>query len=212
MAVKKTANWKRTTASSDPPAHDDVGNPDLEVELDSLGSFFIRLIDDDYCQDDAEVSHADVVEVIVLSSDSNPLPSLKTRRANRKVKFSHPLAYLDPNFLMKTQQHEARRTTRHSGHVVTSAGLPNSPVRKCRSEVSNLPVHTCPKAGCFRQPLNPSDSDYQVTSHSSSGESTGTQLPPLKTVLGYVFTSIKFVNLFITFNIYCFLTLLLFQG
>src|SRR3954465_14394242 len=135
--VKKPANRKRTTASSDPPADDDVGNPDLEVELDSLGLFFIRLIDDDYCQDDAEVSHANAVEVIVLSSDSNPLPSLKIRRANWKVKFSHPLAYLDPNFLVKTQQHKAHCTTRHNGQVVISTGLPNSPVRKRRSEVSN---------------------------------------------------------------------------
>lgn len=85
---------------------------------------------------------------------------------------------------MKTQQHEARRMTRHSGQVVTSAYLPNSPVRKCHSEVSKLPVSTCPKMGCFRQPLNPSDSDYQVTSHSSSGESSATQLPPLKMLLG----------------------------
>ena len=114
-AVKKPTNRKRTTASSDPPADDDVGNPDLEVELDSLGLFFTRLIDSDHCQDDTEVSHADAVEVIALSSDSNPLPSLKIRRANRKVKFSHPLAYLDPKFLMKTQQHEARRFTKQSG-------------------------------------------------------------------------------------------------
>ena len=183
-AVKKTAHRKRTTASSNPAPDDDVDNPDFEVELDSLGLFFMRLIDDDICQDDAEASHADVAEVIILSSDSELLPSLKIRQAKRKVKFSHPLAYLDPKFLMKTQQHEARRTTRHSGQVVTSAGLPNSPVQKRRSEVSNLLVSACPKAGCFHQPLNPSDSDYQVTSHSSSGESSATQLPPLKTVLG----------------------------
>ena len=161
-----------------------MGNSDLEVELDSLGLLFTRLIDDDTCQDDAEASNADVAEVTILSSDSDPLPLPKFLQANRKVKFSHPLAYLDPKFLMKTQQHEARRTTRHSGQVVTSAGLPNSPVRKRRSEVSNLLVSDCPKAGCFRQPLNPSDSDYQVISHSSSGESSATQLPPLKTVLG----------------------------
>src|SRR3954469_4363853 len=66
--VKKPANRKRTTASSDPPADDDVGNPDLEVEIDSLGLFFMCLIDDDYCQDDAEFSHANAAEVIVLSS------------------------------------------------------------------------------------------------------------------------------------------------
>ena len=161
-----------------------MGNPDLEVELDSLGLFFTRLIDDDACQDDAEASNAEFVEVTILSSDSEIFPLPKFRQANRKVKFSHPLAYLDPKFLMKTQQHEARRTTRHSGQVVTSTGLPNSPVRKRRPEVSDLFVDLHPKAGFFRQPLNPSDSDYQVTSHSSSGESSATQLPPLKTVLG----------------------------
>ena len=180
--VKKPAKKRKTTASSDPAVDDDVGNSDPEVELDSLGLLFTRLIDDDTCQDDAEASNADVAEVTILPSDSDPLP--KFRQANRKVKFSHPLAYLDPKFLMKTQQHEARRTTRHSGQVVTSTGLPNSPVQKRRSEVSNLLVSACPKAGCFRQPLNPSDSDYQVTSHSSSGESSATQLPPLKMVLG----------------------------
>ena len=182
--MKKTAHRKRTTASSNPAPDDDVDNPDLEVELDSLGLFYMRLINDDVCQDDAEASHADVAQVIILSSDSETLPSQKIRQANRKVNFSHPLAYLDPKFLMKTQQHEARHTTRHSGRVFTSTGLPNSPVRKRHSEVSNLLVSDCPKVGCFRQPLNPSDSDYQVTSHSSSGESSATQLPPLKTVLG----------------------------
>ena len=161
-----------------------MANPDSEVELDSLGSFFIHLIDNDYYQDDAEASNADVAEVTILSSDSDTLSLPKFRQANRKVKFSHPLAYLDPKFLMKTQQHEARRTTWHSGQVVTSAGLPNSLVRKCRSEVSDLFINLYPKAGFIRQPLNPSDSDYQVTSHSSSGESSATQLPPLKTVLG----------------------------
>ena len=99
-----------------------MGNPDLEVELDSLGLFFTRLIDDDACQDDAEASNAEFVEVTILSSDSEILPLPKFRQANRKVKFSHPLAYLDPKFHMKTQQHEARRTTRHSGQVVTSTG------------------------------------------------------------------------------------------
>ncbi|XP_044458424.1 uncharacterized protein [Triticum aestivum] len=116
--VKKPAK-KRTTASFEPNADADVANPDLE--------------------DDAESSQADDIEVIILSPGSDPVPTLKIRRANRKVKFSHPLAYLDPNFLLKTQQHEARRTTRHNG---------------------------------------------QGTSHSSSGESSATKLPPLKTVPG----------------------------
>ena len=48
-AVKKTAHRKRTTASSNPAPDDDVDNPDLEVDLDSLGLFFMRLIDDDIC-------------------------------------------------------------------------------------------------------------------------------------------------------------------
>ena len=68
-----------------------MGNPESEVELDSLGSFFIHLIDNDYYQDDAEGSQADDVEVIILSFGSDPLPTPKIRRANRKVKFSHPL-------------------------------------------------------------------------------------------------------------------------
>ena len=77
--MKRPARKKKTTTSSDPAPDDDVGNPDLEVELDSLGLFFMRLIDDDICQDDAKASHADAAEVITLSSDSDPLPSLKIR-------------------------------------------------------------------------------------------------------------------------------------
>ena len=161
-----------------------MGNPEPEVELDPLGSFFVHLIDNDYYQDNIEGSHAEDVEVTILSSNSDPLPTSKIRQANRKVKFSHPLAYLDPNFFLKTQQHEARRTTRHSGQKVTSAGLPDTSVPKRQSEVSPPSDNSYPKAGYFRQPLNPSDSNYQVTPPSSSGESTATQLSPLKTIVG----------------------------
>ena len=80
---------------------DDGDDDESEVELDSLGSFFIHLIDNDYDQDDAEASRADDAEVITLSSRSEPLPTQKTRRASRKVSISHPLAHLDPNFLLK---------------------------------------------------------------------------------------------------------------
>ena len=66
-------------------------NPEPEVELDSLGSFFVHLIDNDYYQDEAEGSHAEDVEVTILSSDSDPLPTSKIRQANQKVKFSHPV-------------------------------------------------------------------------------------------------------------------------
>ena len=70
-----------------------------EVELDSLGSFFMHLIDNDHYQDEAEASHAD--EVTILSSDYDPAPIPRIRRAIRKVKFSCPLSYLDPHFLLR---------------------------------------------------------------------------------------------------------------
>ena len=182
--VTKKHAKKKTAESPDLPNDEELDDPESEVELDSLGSFFIHLIDNDYYQDDAEASHAGDAEVIVLSSDSNHVPVPKLRRAVRKVKRSHPLAYLDPHFSLKTQQQEARRTTRHSGQVVTSSGLPYSPVRKHRQEVSCTSNTLYPKAGYFRYPLNPSDSNYQGTSHSSSGDSSTTQMPPLKTVPG----------------------------
>ena len=56
-------------------------NPEPEVELDSLGSFFIHLIDNDYYQDDAEGSQAEDAEVIILSSGSDSMPTQKTRQA-----------------------------------------------------------------------------------------------------------------------------------
>ena len=97
--MKRPAHKKKTTASSDPAPDDEVGNPDLEVELDSLGLFFMRLIDDDICQDDAEASHADAAEVIILSSDSEPLPSLKSIRQTGKLNFLILLLICIPNFL-----------------------------------------------------------------------------------------------------------------
>ena len=83
--------------------NEDLDNPESEVELDSLGSFFIHLIDNDYYHDDAEGTQADDAEVIILSSGSDPLPTKKIRQAVRKVRFSHPLAHLDPKFLLKKQ-------------------------------------------------------------------------------------------------------------
>ena len=97
--MKRPAHKKKTTASSDLAPDEDVGNPDLEVELDSLGLFFMRLIDDDICQDDAEAGHADAAEVITLSSDSDPLPSLKNVRQTGKLNFLILLLTWIPNFL-----------------------------------------------------------------------------------------------------------------
>ena len=103
-----------------------LNDDESEVELDSLGSFFNYLIDTDYHQDEAEANNADYVEVTILSSDSEPLPRQKVRQVSRKVRFSHPLAYLDPNFILKKQQHEARRTTRNSGGGELSSGYPTN--------------------------------------------------------------------------------------
>ena len=134
-------------------------------------------------QDLAEGDKAAETEVITLSSDSEPPPP-KIRRTVRKYQFSHPYAQLDPNFLLKKQQHEARRATRHSGLVVESSGISLTPARRRYSEVLLSPTLLHPKAGLIRKPLKPSDPNYQETPLSSSGESTATQVPTLKTVPG----------------------------
>ena len=137
-----------------------------EVTLDSLGSFFNHLIDTDYQQEDTGASHAVIEEVTIISSDSEPLPRQKVQRITRKVRFSHPLTYQNPQFLLKQQIHEIRRHTRTNKDADLSSGLPEAS-RKRRTEViSNLyPFH--PPAGVIRQPLNSSDSNYQETSPSS---------------------------------------------
>ena len=99
--VKRTS--KRKTADRiNMELDDDTDDLEVEVELDSLGSLFMHLINNDLPQEDAEASHADDVEVITLSSGSDSMLTQKTRQAVRKVSFSHPLAYLDPTFILKT--------------------------------------------------------------------------------------------------------------
>jgi len=66
----------------------------------------MQLIDNDYSQEEAEPSHADVAEVTIISSDSELVPVKRIRRAVRKVKCSRPFAHLDPNFLLKKQQED----------------------------------------------------------------------------------------------------------
>ena len=97
--VTKKPAKKKTAESPDQTNNEDLDDSELEVELDSLGSFFMHLIDNDHYQDEAEASHAD--EVTILSSDYDPVPVPRIRRAIRKVKFSCPLSYLDPHFLLK---------------------------------------------------------------------------------------------------------------
>ena len=82
-ASKKPA--KKRTAKS-PDSAEDVDDSESEVELDSLGSFFMHLIDNDHYQDDAEASRTDHVEVISLSSDSDHVPVQKLRHHSPKSK------------------------------------------------------------------------------------------------------------------------------
>ena len=113
-AVKRTSKWKTADRIS-MELDEDADDPEVEVELDSLGSLFMHLTNKDLYQEDAEGSQADDVEVITFSSGSDSMPTQKSRQAVRKVRFSHPLTYFDPTFILKMQQHEARRTTRHNG-------------------------------------------------------------------------------------------------
>ena len=142
----------------------------------------VRLINAVYQQEDTGASNPVVEEVTILSSDSEPLPRLKTRRVTRKVSFSHPLAYQDPQFILKRQVHESRRHTRTNKDTDLSSGLPDAS-RKRRTEVTTklYPFH--PFAGVIRQPLNSSDSNYQETSP-SSGDSMQSNLPAFKTAPG----------------------------
>ncbi len=130
---------------------------------------------------DADLSSG-LPEVTIISSDSEPLPKQKIRRVTRKVRFSHALAYQDPQFLLKRQIYQSRRQTRTSKDADLSSGLPEAS-RKRRTEViSDLyPFH--PLAGVTRQPLNSSYSNYQGTSP-SSGDSMQSSLPAFKTAPG----------------------------
>jgi hypothetical protein len=171
----------KPAVANEPVAGDEspTARDESEVELDSLGRLFIELADASYSQDNTEMSRASDAEVISISSGSKNLSPKKIRRVVRKVKFSHPNAYLDPKFLFKKAHHEgtSRRQTRSgSGELV--AGLPNIPsTRKRRIEVPYSPTLSLPQAGLFRRPLYPSDSNYQELLPSSGG-STSTQLPP----------------------------------
>ena len=93
-----------------------------EVALDSL----------DHYQDDTGASHV-VEEEVTISSDSAPLPRQKLRLVTRKVRFSHPLAYLDPHFLLKKQQHESRRQAQNDDEPPS---IVQQTPRKCQNEVS----------------------------------------------------------------------------
>ena len=181
-AVRKTAPRKK---GNKPSASDLLHLEDTsesEVALDSLGSFFNHLIDTDYQQEDTRTSHEVNEEVTINSSDSEPLPRQKVRSVTQKVRFSHPLAYQDPQFLLKRQIYESRRQPRTSKDADLSSGLPEAS-RKRRTEVISDLYSLHPLAGFTRQPLNSSDSNYQGTSP-FSGDSMQSSLPAFKTAPG----------------------------
>ena len=71
-ATKRPA--KKKTNPSELNLDDDGDDDESEVELDSLGSFFIHLIDNDCYQEEAEASRMGDEEVIVLPSGSESVP------------------------------------------------------------------------------------------------------------------------------------------
>ena len=99
-AAKKTIRRSRKKPSASDLLKLDKTS-ESEVALDSPGLLFNHLIDTNFCQDDMGASQAVEEEITITSSDSEPLPRQKLRRVTRKVRFSHPLAYLDPHFLLK---------------------------------------------------------------------------------------------------------------
>ncbi|XP_044360279.1 uncharacterized protein [Triticum aestivum] len=87
-------------------------------------SELLKLDDTSESEDDMGASQAVEEEVNINSSNSEPLLRQTLRRVTRKVRFSHPLAYLDPHFLLKRQQHESRRQTQTGGDDDLPSGLP----------------------------------------------------------------------------------------
>ena len=147
-AAKRTTKKRgKKPSASELLELDDVS--ESKVALDSLGSFFNHLIDIDYHQDDTRTSQAIEEKVTIISSDSKPLPRQKIQRVTQKVRFSHPLAHLDPHFLLKQQQHESRRQTRTSRDEELSSSLPNTP-RKRQNEVKPDLNSLYPLAGLIR--------------------------------------------------------------
>ncbi|XP_073361554.1 uncharacterized protein [Aegilops tauschii subsp. strangulata] len=144
-AAKKARKAKKTAKKAAPRKK---GSRPTTSEL-------MQLSDSSESEDDTGASNPVVEEVMSLSSDSEPLPKLKVRRVTQKVSFSHPLAYQDPQFILKRQVHESRRHTRTDKSTDLSSGLPDAS-RKRRTE------ETSP----------------------SSGDSMQSSLPAFKTVPG----------------------------
>ena len=85
----KTKAVKKTTKRKAPEPigfklHDDSDEPEAEVELDSLGSLFMHLIDNDTYQEDVEGSQADDAEVIIISFSQILCQHKKSVKQSRK--------------------------------------------------------------------------------------------------------------------------------
>ena len=120
---------KKKSTAEDLMKLDDTS--ESEVALESLGQLFNNLINIDHCRDDTGASQA-VEEEVTISSNSAHLPRQKLRVVTRKVRFSHPLAYLDPHFRLKKQQHESRRQTRNDDKP---PAVLQQTLQKCQNEV-----------------------------------------------------------------------------
>ena len=110
---------------------EDLDNPESEVELDSLGSLFIHLIDNDYYQDDAEGSQADDAEVITLPSGSDTPSTQKIRQTIRKINFLTPCS-LGPKISFEeaaarsSPHNPAQRPSSHFGRFTKHSGSETS--------------------------------------------------------------------------------------
>ena len=152
---------------------------DSEVALDSLGQFFNNIIDTDHYHDDTGASQAVEVEVTIISSDSEPLPRQKIRRVIRKVRFSNPLAHLDPTFRLKKQQHESRHQARIEDEPAVI--LQQTPQKRPNEVYFFLSLP--PFNGSFPLPYFNFVLSFQEVSR-SSGDSSQMQFPAFKTALG----------------------------
>ena len=124
-ATKTGSSKKKKPSTFDLLKLDDSSLDDEEV-IFKFSQFPCHYLSDILSlQEDTGNSQAANEEVTIISSDSEPLPKRKTRRVTRKVRFSHALAYQDPQFILKQQQLESRRQTRNNKDAELSSGLPD---------------------------------------------------------------------------------------
>jgi hypothetical protein len=126
----------------------------------SANSFNLHLSQDE------EEEEQDETEVTSTLSDPDIHNPRENRVTVRKCPFSHPFARLDPNYSWKMSQHAELRQADGGGYStgIGGSGADAGDSHKRPREVLLHPTLLFPKAGLFRQPLNPEDPDYQDTS------------------------------------------------